>query len=436
MDIFSLSASALFFWGVGGIILLLILSSGLFSGSETALTTASRAKLHSRAAQGDTRAAHALALTENKERLIGAILLGNNLVNILATSLATMLFTSLLGDSGVAVATLVMTALVLVFAEVLPKTYAIANAEKMACRVASTFKIIVLVFSPVVSLVQIVVRAILGLIGVNVDPQRSIYAAQEEIAGAINLHHREGAVGTYARDRLLGTLDLHLRWVEEVMTHRRNMETIDADTPEAEIIAQVLASSYTRIPVYRGDPDNIIGVLHTKDLTRWMNSDEERGNVPKVLDIMMPPYFIPESARLDDQILQFLKRKTHIALVVDEYGAIRGIVTLEDILEEIVGEIMDEHDLEEPAEFATSDDGSVEVSGDMSIRGFNRLHDFALPDDGAVTLAGLVIRHAEAIPPPGAVFQIAEARIEILESDGMRVTRLRVRARAHSAQDE
>ncbi len=413
-------------WGVGGAILLLIVASALFSGSETALTTASRAKLHSRAERGDKGAARALQVTEDKERLIGAILLGNNLVNILATAMATMLFTLLLGEGGVVVATLVMTALVLVFAEVMPKTYAIANAETMACRVAALFKVIVVVFAPVVTLVRMIVRGVFKVFGIGFDPQKSLYAANEEIAGAINLHHQIGSVATDARDRLLGALDLHLRRVADVMTHRRNMEIINGDLPEDEIIARVLASPFTRIPVYRGEPDNIIGIIHSKDLMRWLNDETARLARPGVRDILMPAYFVPETVPLDEQIRQFLKRKTHIALVVDEYGSVQGVIALEDILEEIVGEIVDEHDFEEQTNLMPSDDGTVEVQGDTAIRDLNRLHGFRFPDGDAVTIAGLVINHAEAIPMPGAIFTISDTRIEVLASDGLRIARLRI----------
>jgi Mg2+/Co2+ transporter CorB len=417
-----------------GAILLLLVFSALFSGSETALTTASRGKLHGMSGGGDAAAERALRLTDDKERLIGAILLGNNLVNILAAALATSLFTALFGDGGVAVATLVMTALVLVFSEVLPKTYAITNAERMARVVAGPITVVTIVLSPVVSAVRAFVRGLLGLFGVETDPRAKFLAAQEEIAGAIALHHLEGAVQKADRDRLLGALDLGQRQVQEVMMHRRDIETIDADASPGEILEQALNSPYTRLPIYRGDPENIIGVVHAKDLSRAVAdllrqppSEVDRLASFDITRIAMEPYFVPDTTSLDDQMREFLRRKSHFALVVDEYGALQGLITLEDILEEIVGDIADEHDTDDIGGVEVQPDGSVEVEGVVTIRDLNRACDWQLPDDEANTVAGLVIHEAQAIPTEGQVFAFHGFRFEVLERDNNRLTRLRVR---------
>jgi Mg2+/Co2+ transporter CorB len=428
------AASFIAMWGTGLAILVLLVFSGLFSGSETALTTASRGKLHGMAEKGNAGATRALKLTEDKERLIGAILLGNNLVNILATSLATMLFTRLLGDSAVAVATIVMTLLVLIFSEVLPKTYAITNAEVMATRVSGIIRGIVFILSPVVNTVRALVRLILRIFGVQTDPEANFLAAQEEIAGAIALHHSEGAVEKADRDRLLGALDLGQRQVEEVMLHRRDIEMIDAAMSPGEILAQAMRSPHTRIPIFRGEPENIVGVIHAKDLSRAVHdiyraSGAEGLNLDAfdIMKVAMEPYFVPDSTTLDEQMREFLRRRAHFALVVDEYGALQGLITLEDILEEIVGEISDEHDT------ATSDgidirpDGTVEVEGMVTIRDINRACDWALPDEEANTIAGLVIHEAQAIPNPGQVFSFHGFRFEVLERKNNRITRLKVR---------
>jgi Mg2+/Co2+ transporter CorB len=421
-------------WGTGIAIVVLLALSALFSGSETALTTASRGKLHAQAERGERAAAEALRLTDDKERLIGAILLGNNLVNILAACLATSLFTVLLGQGAVVIATLAMTALVLVFGEVMPKTYAITNAESMATRVAGPIGAAVTVFAPVVSLVRAFVRGVLALFGVRTDPRAHFLAAQEEIAGAIALHHFEGTVEKADRDRLLGALDLGQRQVEEVMMHRRDIEMIDADAPPAEILAQAINSPHTRIPMFRGEPENIVGVIHAKDLSRAVHRfvQEHRGAEGglegfDIMDVAMEPYFVPESTPLDEQMREFLRRRTHFALVVDEYGALQGLITLEDILEEIVGEIADEHDVEEPAGIAPQPDGSVEVDGAVSIRDLNRTCDWSLPDEEANTIAGLVIHEAQAIPNEGQVFSFHGFRFEVVEREHNRLTRLRVR---------
>ncbi|MEM8571657.1 MAG: HlyC/CorC family transporter [Pseudomonadota bacterium] len=434
METASDASSLLAIWGTGIAILVLLVFSGMFSGSETALTTASRGKLHALAEKGDAGAEKALRLTEDKERLIGAILLGNNLVNILATALATMFFTQLLGDGAVAAATLVMTLLVLIFAEVLPKTYAITNSAEMARHVAHPIRVIVVVLAPIVNAVRILVRLILRVFGVKTDPEANFLAAQEEIAGAIALHHSEGAVEKDDRDRLLGALDLGQREVAEVMLHRQDIEMIEIGNPSAEIIEQALKSAHTRIPIFRENSENIVGVLHAKDLFRALHKLVHENDKPAealssfdVMDVAMEPYFVPETTALDEQMREFLRRRSHFALVVDEYGGLQGLITLEDILEEIVGEIADEHDTKPTAGIEMEKDGSVEVEGVVTIRDLNRACDWALPDEEANTIAGLVIHEAQAIPSPGQVFSFHGFRFEVLERQNNRLTKLRVR---------
>ncbi|CTQ34188.1 HlyC/CorC family transporter [Jannaschia rubra] len=420
--------------GTAAAILFLLMLSAFFSGSETALTAASRGKLRSQADKGNGSAERALAVTEDSERLIGSVLLGNNIVNILAASLATALFTTLFGQQGVAVATLVMTALVLVFAEVLPKTYAITNPERAAALVAPPISVVIRVFSPVVSAVRALVRGVLQLFGVATDPDSRIMSAHEEIVGAITLGHTEGGVEKEDRDRLLGALDLSDRFVEEIMLHRSGIEMIDVEARPGDILDQVLASSHTRMPVYRGEPENIIGVLHTKDLLRAIHriAKAEGANADAltrfdVTEVMMEPYFVPETTTMDDQMRQFLRRHTHFALVVDEYGALQGLITLEDILEEIVGEITDEHDRAEEPVLKADADGTYLIDGAMTIRDLNRATEWGLPDDEANTVAGLVIHEAQTIPTRGQVFSFHGFRFEVAERKANRITQLRIR---------
>jgi len=327
------------FWITVGAVFILLIMSGFFSGSETALTAASRSKLQTKANKGSAGAARALNVTNDTEGLIGSILLGNNLVNILATSLITALFTQMMGENGILLATLVMTFLVLVFAEVLPKTYAITNAESAAISVSRPISVFVFIFAPIVSFVRFLVRGVLWIFGVATDPDSNILAVREEIAGALTLGHQEGVVEKEDRDRILGALDLSDRTVEEIMLHRSGIEMIDVSLPAEEILSQCLESAHTRLPLYRGNPENIVGVIHAKDLARAMvkltrdNKIREKALEQfKVLDVAMEPYFVPETTPLDDQMRQFLKRHTHFALVVDEYGALQGLITLEDIL--------------------------------------------------------------------------------------------------------
>jgi Mg2+/Co2+ transporter CorB len=384
--------------------------------------------------KGSRGAKRALALTEDTERLIGAVLLGNNLVNILAAALATSLFTRLFGDSGVALATLVMTLLVLIFAEVLPKTYAITNSEGAASFVSAPIRALVIIFAPIVATVRITVRAILRLFGAKMTNLDEDDAAQQEIAGAIALSHSEGNFEKDDRDRLLGALDLKDREVEEIMLHRSDIEIIDAAASPQDIVTQSLASRYTRLPIFKDEPENIIGIIHTKDLLREVDKlvrGEDGGpdaiDRLNITDIAREAYFVPETTPLDDQMREFLRRKAHFALVVDEYGDLQGLITLEDILEEIVGEITDEHD--EDAEILDGKDtsGNFKIDGSATIRDVNRMHEWNLPDDEANTIAGLVIHEAQMIPKIGQVFSFHGFRFEIAGRDQNRITKLKVR---------
>ena len=420
-----------FFWWSCVAIAALLGLSAFFSGSETALTALNRATMHQMSAKGSAGARLALRLTEDNERLIGSILLGNNLVNILAASLATSLFTAAFGDAGVAWATLVMTFLVLVFAEVAPKTYAITRPESAAARVAPAVAVLVRVLSPLVSAVRLLVRVALALAGIKTDPDAHVLAPVEQIRGTIAMHASEGAVDKAERDRLLAALDLKERDISEVMRYRRDIASISADADPEEIIEFCLASPHTRIPLWRGEPENIVGVLHAKDLLRaeHRQGKDAKAAKPKKLDVMavaMKPWFVPDTRTLDDQLRAFLKRRQHFALVVDEYGTLQGLITLEDILEEIVGDITDEHDVEEAA-IAREPDGSVVVPGSMTIRDLNRACDWALPDEEATTVAGLMIHEAQTIPTEGQVFVFHGLRFEVLERTRHQITRLRLK---------
>jgi len=416
---------------LGAAILLLLILSAFFSGSETALTAASRPKLHGLADKGSRAAETALRLKEDGERLIGGILLGNNLANILATSLATVFFTILVGESGVALATLAMTALVVIFAEIAPKTFAISTPERAATLVARPVDFAVRIFAPVVAGITVFVRAFLRLFGVRADPDAHVLAT-EEIKGAIDLHHSEGAVEKEDRDRLLAALDLGNREVAEVMRHRRNIQTIDASLPADEILAFCLSSPHTRIPIWRDDPENIVGVIHAKDLLRAVHrvSAGAKGMAGvaelDVMDVAMEPWFVPDTTSMDEQLRAFLTRRSHFALVVDEYGALQGLITLEDILEEIVGDIADEHDAEVEG-LTRLPDGAVAVEGQMTIRDLNRAMDWALPDEEANTIAGLVIHEAQAIPAAGQIFSFHGFRFEVLERRRNQITRIKIR---------
>ncbi|MDG2355086.1 MAG: HlyC/CorC family transporter [Paracoccaceae bacterium] len=420
------------FSGWGGIIgiFFLLIMSAFFSGSETALTASSRARLRNMTDRGSKGAKKALEITTDNESLIGTILLGNNVVNIFATSLATTIFVSLFGEKGIAYATIIMTMLILIFAELLPKTYAINNPESAARRVAPLIAFFVFFFSPVIHFVRKIVQIILSLTGLKIDPNKQVLAL-EEIAGAIALHHSEGAVKKDARDRLLGVLDLPDRVVEEIMLHRSQIEMVDADDSPKKILQKCLKSPYTRIPIFKNNQENVVGVLHAKDLLRKTSTISSTGRKKfdidtfDIMKVAMKPYFIPETTTLDLQMRQFLKRKAHFALVVDEYGDLRGLITLEDIIEEIIGEITDEHDVDVDQMVGTSD-GNVIVDGGMSIRDLNRAYDWSLPDNEANTIAGLVIHEAQLIPVVGQVFNFYGFKFEILEKEKNKIVKIKL----------
>lgn len=406
-------------------IAMLLAFSGFFSGSETALTAASRARMNRLAEEKNKRAALVLQLTGNLERLIGALLLGNNLVNIMASALATGVFIALFGDAGVVYATLVMTALVVIFAEVLPKSYAITNTDRFALAVAPFVRIVLWLFAPLTAAVQFIVRGALRLFGIDISETQSVLSAHEELRGAINLHHREGGVVKLDRDMLGGILDLRDLEVCDIMVHRKNMTMIDASLSNDEIVAQALASPHTRIPLWLNEPENIVGVLHAKDLLRALAGASWNPAAIRPLDIAAKPWFVPESTPLQNQLNAFLRRKAHFALVIDEYGALMGLITLEDILEEIVGDISDEHDIERSG-IRMQPDGSVIINGSMPIRDLNRALDWHLPDDEATTIAGLVIHEARTIPEVGQVFTFYGFKFEVLRRQRNQIAVLRV----------
>lgn len=403
------------FWITTGVIFVLLMLSALFSGSETALTAASKARILHMEKNGDKRAKRVSRLIDDKERLIGAILLGNNLVNILASAIATSLFLNLMGDQGVFIATAVMTILVLIFAEVLPKSYAIANSERMALGVARIMGIVVFLFAPIVALVQSIVRGTLKLFGADISSIDNALSAQEEIRGAIDLHRHEGSIVKEDQHMLGSILDLDEVAVEDVMVHRKNMQMLDVASSTDELIAAVVRSPYTRLPLYQDNPENIVGVLHAKDVLRAIRRAGGQMHRFNVKRIMTKPWFVPETTSLKEQLNAFLERKTHFALVVDEYGDIQGLVTLEDILEEIVGEFTT--DPATRARHATANgDGSYAVNAMTNVRSLNRAMGWSLPSSSARTLNGLILEQLEDIPEPGTHLQLNKYLVEIVST--------------------
>jgi Mg2+/Co2+ transporter CorB len=406
-------------------ILVCLLLSFFFAGSETALTASSRAAMHRLQQAGNRQAALVNRLLTKRERLIGALLLGNNAVNILASALATSVFLVWFGDVGVLYATAMMTVLVVVFAEVLPKTIAFNAPDRMALLAARPMALVVRVLGPVLIAIEWFVRRILRVLGIRVGEDQPIIGPHEEIRGTVDLLHREGSVEKLDRDMMGGLLDLRELAVADVMVHRTEMTTIDAGQSSEEIVAEALKSEYTRIPLWRNTPENIIGILHAKDLLRAIQSAEGDVSQIDIMAIALPPWFVPDIRPLSEQLKAFRRRKTHFALVVDEYGEVEGLVTLEDILEEIVGDISDEHDIPVPG-LRPQPDGSVNVDGSVPIRDLNRAMEWNLPDAEATTIAGLVIHEARSIPDVGQSFTFHGFRFSVLRKQRNRITALRI----------
>jgi Mg2+/Co2+ transporter CorB len=420
-----------------GIFLVILLGvSALFSAAETALTGASRGRMHQLERDGDPAAKRVNKLLDDQETMIGAVLLGYNAINIAASAVATEFITkSVPGAWGVALATGVMTVLVLVFAEVLPKTIAISRADNVARFLSGPMTVVVKVFGPVIFAIQWFVRMLLRPFGINLTMEQDVLAAHEEIRGAVEYHHSEGLVESGDRRMLGGVLDLGEMDVSQVMVHRKNIIMLDADLGPRELIQQALDAPHTRLPLYKDEAENIIGVLHAKDLLKALAAAGGDMDALDIRPIVREAWFIPDTTNLKEQLAAFLKARSHFAIVVDEYGALQGLVTLEDILEEIVGEIEDEYD---PAlqGIRRQPDGTVNVDGTVSIRDLNRAMDWDLPDEDAVTVAGLVIHEAQTIPDPGQTFIFHHHRFQVLRRQRNQITALRVSERLLEAEEE
>jgi len=406
-------------------IFLLIVLSAFFNASETSLTAASRARMHALEEDGNSAAGVVNSVLSRPEEMIGTVLLGNTLVDVLAAALASNLAVAIYGQVGVAYATAAITILIVIFAAVLPKTYALAYADRVALVLAPPMRGLIYLLTPFTKTIEIIVRNILKLTPGKADDAANILAAHEEIRGTIDLQAKEGTVAKGDAEMLGGVLDLGDLQVADIMVHRTKMETVNADDPPAKILDQLMKSQYTRVPIWKEEPENIVGVLHTKDLLLALS---RTGWTPDDLDIMKSastPWFVPDTTSVKDQLNQFLKNKMQMALVIDEYGEVQGLITLEDILEEIVGQITDEHDNPD-SHIRMQSDGTVNVDGTVAIRDLNRHLDWDLPDDEATTIAGLVIHEAQTIPEPGQVFTFHGYRFEILRKSRNKITAIRI----------
>jgi Mg2+/Co2+ transporter CorB len=419
-----LSDGVLDLWAIVVVALSLLLSA-FFAAGETALTATSKARMTTLERQGNAAAQCVNTLLGSRERLIGAMLIGNNVVNIGASALTTTIFVSLFGDAGVIYATGVMSVLIVVFAEVLPKTIAVMRPDRTALLLARPIRITVALLGPILTAIEAFTRTLLRIFGMRIGENQPILSATDELRGTVDLLEEEGAVVKDDADMFGGLLDLSVLEVSDVMVHRTNMHIINGGLPPAEIFHEVLASANTRLPIWRDSPENIVGIVHAKDVLRALAT---AGGDPSKLDfaeIAVDPWFVPDTTSLVDQLKAFRTRKAHVALVVDEYGEVMGLVTLEDILEEIVGDISDEHDVQVQG-LRPQANGAIVVDGSVPIRDVNRRMDWQLPDDDATTVAGLVIHEAQTIPEPGQAFTFHGYRFEVIRKNRNRLTQLRV----------
>lgn len=412
----------------GAIVLVFLFISAFFSAAETALTAVSRARIYQLVKEGNRRAETVSKLRKNKESLIGAVLLGNNVVNIAASAIATSLSIQLFGneEQGLVLVTLLMTVLVVVFSEILPKSYAIQNAERVSLALAPPVVLVVKLLYPVTHSIQLFIRLLLRCFGVDITKSNTLLSATDVIRGTIELHHKEGKMVKQDRDMLGSILDLNDIEVRDIMVHRKQMDMLSIDLPAPALVEQAFSMLHSRIPLWKDSVDNIVGVLYTKDLIRTLNANGGRIDSEMLKAIAHAPWFIPETTSLRDQLIAFRARRQHFAVVVNEYGALLGIVTLEDIIEEIVGDIDDEHDEHGAGDVQKVSDGVYFVAGDVTIRDLNRELDWDLPDDLASTVAGLVIHEARVIPSKGQHFEFHGMRFTVVDKNATQIKRLKI----------
>ncbi|MBL0318105.1 MAG: HlyC/CorC family transporter [Alphaproteobacteria bacterium] len=411
-----------------------VFASGFFSAAETGVIASSRARIYQLKERGDKRAALVSHLLDRKDELISAILLGNNAINIACSSISTTAAIHYFGDIGALYASLGLTLIIIIFSEIIPKTYAVYHAEKVALAVAPSLKVTVFILAPILKSIEILVNWIMKNIGFRRKEGLDRNAVNEIIRGTIAMHHQEGAMLKEDRDMLSSILDLAHREVSEIMTHRTHVSSLNIDMNPLELTSLVLDNQHTRIPLWKDNPDNIIGILHARDLLKALKTHERPIEELSVTDIASPPWFIPESTLLHDQLKAFRARRSHFAVVVDEYGSVQGIVTLEDILEEIVGNIDDEHDTVREDIVPLPDKG-YRIAGHVTIRDLNRKLEWDLPDDHAATISGLVLHEVGELPEEKQSFRFYGYRFEIVKRGDKKIKWLKIERLPHEGND-
>ncbi|RAU18348.1 magnesium/cobalt efflux protein [Nitrincola tibetensis] len=392
------------------LLLCLIFLSAFFSSSETSMMALNRYRLRHLVKQKHRGACQASQLLERPDRLIGVILIGNNFVNILASAIATIIAVRLWGDAGIAIATGLLTLIILIFAEVTPKTIAAIHPERIAFPAAFILRPLLKIMYPVVWIINTITNGLMRMLRINMNGQGSDHLSTEELRTLVN---EAGALlPKRNQSMLLGVLELEAVTVNDIMIPRNEVEGIDLDESLDTILTQLSKTQHTRLPIFHGDINQVVGLLHMRNLAQLI----QKGEVTKeaILAVARDPYFVPESTPLQTQLLNFQKESRRIGIVVDEYGDVEGIVTLEDILEEIVGELSEQNnDLIE--DIHPQEDGSFFIDGGAYVRDINRALDWDLPTDGPKTLNGLITETLESLPDANVCLDINGYRVETLQ---------------------
>jgi Mg2+/Co2+ transporter CorB len=412
---------------IGSIFGLIILSA-FFSGSETSLTSASKPRMHNLARTGKKNAKIFEELFKNKEMLICTILFANNLVNILASAIATKILIELTSNDGVLYATIIMTLMILIFGELIPKTLALSKADQFALKIAPMFKVLVYILYPLTITLNFVATLILKIFGVNYlnfKKEEVSEKREEELRGAIDLHGEDSSKDE--KNMLKSILDLDNITVGSIMIPRKDIFSLPSNIKYNELITKLNNSPHSRIPIWEKNPENIIGIFHIRKLIEIQADDFKSFNIKS---LCQKPWFIPESTRLDNQLLEFKRRKEHFSIVLDEYGEFLGIVTLEDIIEEIVGEIDDEQDVlkisKGSKDIKSISSKSYLVKGNVTIRELNKELNINIPVSNASTVAGLVLYESRTIPKKGQIFSFFDLKFEILSKKNNQITLLKI----------
>ncbi len=405
-------------------VVIMLIISAFLAATETAITATSPGKLHQMKAKGNKRAAIVLKVIKSKEEVIGTLLLGNSLINTVCTTIATSLFINMLGDIGTLVASAVMAFVIIVFCEVVPKAIAVAKAEDIALSASPTIIFLLTILKPVNVFLSFVVKILCWIFRINLKQE---FSAAEEVRGVIEHYHQEGNVLKTDRDMLGGILDIRNMRISEVMTHRSKLFSINIALSPIEIAKLAFATPHSRIPIWQNNKDNIIGILHVKDLPKNFYSQDNNNNIENIdlYSLLSKVWFVPENALVIYQLQAFRERNNHLACVVDEYGGLQGIVTLEDILEVIVGPINDEHD-DKVNLIVKKSDNEFLIHGIANIRDINRELGWDLPDEDATTIAGLIIYYKQRIPREGEMFYILDMHITIKEKIGNKINQVKI----------